>query len=226
MKSSYKYEATKGEQLILKYKLREPLTDAANPGLLVLLHGVGGNEDNMFRLAASLPEDMIIVAARAPYTLKPDSYAWFGVQFSPEGSIINAEQAEKSRTVLNLFVNQLTERFQIDKTRVYLGGFSQGGIMSYSVGLTFAPKFAGIFCLSGRLLKEVRPMIKSGPEIRDLKVFIAHGTDDRVLSVNYAREAMAYLQELGIYPEYHEYQMPHSMEQQEIDDLNRWLRCG
>jgi phospholipase/carboxylesterase len=223
MENTHKYEALKGEELILKYKVREPLIKIGNPGLLILLHGVGSNEDDLFRFAASLPEDMIIVSARAPYTLRPNGYAWFDVQFSSGTSIINAEQAEKSRTVLNMFVNQLTERFQINKNRIYIGGFSQGGIMSYSVGLTFPQKFAGIFCLSSRLLKEVRPLIKSGPELKNLKIFIAHGIDDTVLSINYAHEAMTYLKELEINPEYHEYPMPHSIDQQELDDLNSWL---
>ena len=223
MKDNNKYEAIKGTELILKYKFREPLIETENPGLLILLHGVGSNEDDMFKLAASLPEDLVIVSARAPYTLRSNSYAWFEVQFSSGKSIINAEQAEKSRTVLNLFVNQLTERYQINKNRIYIGGFSQGGIMSYSVGLTFPQKFAGIFSLSGRLLKEVRPLIKSSSELKSLKIFIGHGTEDNILSIDYAREAMAYLQDLEVNPEYHEYFMPHAIEQREFDDLNRWL---
>ncbi|MEN0053260.1 MAG: alpha/beta hydrolase-fold protein [Mucilaginibacter sp.] len=218
-----KYEAIKGEELILKYKLREPLVDIDNPGLLILLHGVGSNENGLFDMAELLPADMIIVSVRAPYTLRPNSYAWFDVQFSSGTSIINPEQAEKSRTVLNMFVNQLTERFQVNMQQIYIGGFSQGGIMAYSVGLTFPQKFAGIFSLSGRLLKEVRPLIKASDEINKLRVFIAHGTDDKVLSVNYALEARAYLQALGVNAEYHEYPIAHSIEQQELDDLNKWL---
>lgn len=223
MKNDNKYEAIKGAELILKYKFRAPLTETENPGLLILLHGVGSNEDDLFSFASLLPEDMVIISARAPYTLRSNGYAWFDVQFSAGTSIINAEQAEKSRVVLNLFVNQLSERFQINKDRIYLGGFSQGGIMAYSVGLTFPQKFAGIFCLSGRILKEVRPLIKPSPELKKLKVFIAHGTGDQVLSFDYAHEAVDYLQELEITPEYHEYPMSHLIEQREIDDLNKWL---
>jgi phospholipase/carboxylesterase len=224
MKNDNKYESTKGAALILKYNARAPLVDIEHPGLLILLHGVGSNEADMFGLANSLPDDMLIISARAPFTLGPNRYAWFEVEFASGTSIINAEPAEKSRTVLNLFVSQLTARYQVNKNRIYIGGFSQGGIMAYSVGLTFPKKFAGVFSLGGRLLKKIRPLIKSSPEIRNLKVLIAHGTDDQVLSVNYAQGALDYLQELEVHPEYHKYTMPHSIEQEEFDDLNKWIR--
>jgi phospholipase/carboxylesterase len=221
-----KNEALKGAALMLEYKIRGTNSPNPQPGLILLLHGVGSNEEDLFRLAGQFPPDFIVVSARAPYTLSPGRYAWFQVDFSTGRPVINPEQAEKSRLVLNTFVNQLIERYQIDTGKVYMGGFSQGGIMSYSVGLTFPLKFKGIFVLSSRLLPEVRPLIKAGAALKQLKVFIAHGTTDTVLPLAYAHEAKAYLEELTPDMTYHEYDMAHTTSEKELADLQAWLLAG
>jgi phospholipase/carboxylesterase len=218
-----KSEAIKGQNLILKYKVREPLADIKNPGLIVLLHGVGSNEDDLFRIAGNFSSECAVVAARAPYTISDGRYAWFGLSYSDGKPVINPEQAEKSRVVLNTFINQLIERYHIDTSKVFLGGFSQGGIMSYSVGLTFPQKFAGIFILSSRLLPEVKPLIRETKELSQLNIFIAHGIADPVLPLSYAHEARAYLQHLTSKITCHEYEMGHSIGDAELSDLKNWL---
>lgn len=188
------------------------------------MHGVGSNEDDLFRFTNSLPENLIIVSARAPYTLGPNRYVWYEVDFSTGKPIFNAEQAEKSLLVIKLFINQLIERYSVDQSKIYLSGFSQGAIMSYSAGLTFPEKLAGIAALSGRILEEIRPLIKTSPALHHLKVLIAHGTADNVLPVHYAREAKTLIDQYGPRLTYHEYTIGHSIDQFVLTDLNQWLR--
>ena len=223
IKMENKNETLKDTALILEYKIREAHNQSQKPGLIVLLHGVGSNEEDLFRQAGKFPTDFVVVSARAPYTLAPGRYAWFQVDLSKGKPVINPEQAEKSRLVLNTFVNQLIERYSIDAGKVYMGGFSQGGIMSYSVGLTFPQKFKGIFILSSRLLPEVKPLIKAGAALEQLKVFIAHGTHDEVLPLAYAHEAKAYLEELTPNITYNEYEMGHTTSEKELAHLLEWL---
>jgi phospholipase/carboxylesterase len=223
MESTNKYEATKGLQMVLQYKVKLPVENVEKPALLLLLHGVGSNEDDLFRLSKQFNGNVVVVSARAPFTIAPGRYAWFALEVSNGIRTINEEQAEKSRQVINVFVNQLTERYGIDKDRVYLGGFSQGGIMSYSVGLTYPNKFAGIFAFSSRLLTEVRPLIKAAKELAHLKAFVAHGTLDQTLTVEYGREASAYLKPVLPKLEYREYEMDHTIIEQELADFKVWL---
>jgi len=223
MENTNRYEATKGEQLVLQYKVKLPEEQSKKPALILLMHGVGSNDDDMFQLADQFKGNVIVVSARAPFAISPGRYAWFTVDLSTGVRQINEEQAEKSRQTINLFINQLTERYMVDKDRVYLGGFSQGGIMAYSVGLTYPQKFAGIFAFSSRLLSEIRPLIKSLKELEHLKLFIAHGTLDQTLIIDYGREAKAYLSPLLPKLEYHEYEMAHTIISQELDDFESWL---
>ncbi|SEO06111.1 phospholipase/carboxylesterase [Mucilaginibacter gossypiicola] len=209
-------------EMILNYKIRE--ANIPHPGLIILLHGVGSNEDDLFRLAGKFPENFIVVSARAPYTMASGRYAWFQVDFSSGKPVINPEQAEQSRLTLTTFVGQLIENYDIDTANIYMGGFSQGGIMSYSTGLTFPQVFKGIFILSSRLLPEVKPLINITPALKQLRIFIAHGTQDNVLPLAYAHEASAYIKALVTDVTYHEYQMGHTTGEQELADLLQWLQ--
>lgn len=217
-------DAVKGNELILKYISRQPLVETEKPTLVILLHGVGSNEQNMFQHAHAFPKDMLVISARAPYTLGPGRYAWFAVDFSSGRPVINEEQAEKSRVVLRTFINQLVERYQADSSRVYLVGFSQGAIMSYSAALTYPEKIKGIAALSGRLLPEVKPLTKANAALQHLRIFVAHGTLDNVLNVDYARSAKQYLEgEKGLTIAYHEYEIPHTVSNEVLTDVVKWI---
>jgi phospholipase/carboxylesterase len=84
------------------------------------------------------------------------------------------------------------------RKRIYLCGFSQGSIMAYSIGLTVPEKIKGIAVMSGRLLEEVKPLIASKEKIKNLNVFVSHGTNDNIIPVNEARASVAYLKTLGM----------------------------
>lgn len=207
----------------LHFLVREPKTKSDNPPLIILLHGVGSNEKDMFGFGRRLPDNFIIVSVRAPHRIGEESYAWFQVDFTSGHPVINPQQAEMSRTMLIQFISQLKEKYQFDQNQIYMCGFSQGGIMAYSVGLTRPDIVQGIAILSGRLLKEVRPLITPSRKLEQLKIFISHGTRDAVLNVQYAREALAYLKNMNIEPTYGEYEEGHAINNNMLADLIAWL---
>ena len=95
--------------------------------------------------------------------------------------------------------------------------------MSYSIGLLNPKEVKGIIALSGRLLVEVRPLITKNEDLHKLKVFVAHGTEDNTLTVQYAREAKSYLDSLQVQLDYHEYQMGHQINTAVLKDIESWL---
>src|SRR5258708_18018051 len=115
---------------------RQTLVETSTPPLLLLLHGVGSNEHDLFALAPFLDERFLIISVRAPNTQAPGSYAWFEVDFTPQGPVINPAQAEASRKALIAFLAQPLPTHNADPKQVYLMRFSQGAIMSASVALT------------------------------------------------------------------------------------------
>jgi phospholipase/carboxylesterase len=205
---------------VLQYLAREPKVQSAKKQAIILLHGVGSNEADLFSLADQLPDDFLIICPRGQYTLGAGRYAWYNVDFSTGKPIFDTAQEASSRELIKQFVAQVKQQYKV--AEVYLGGFSQGAIMSYSLGLTNPKDIKGIIALSGRLLIEIRPSIKND-EVQQLKVFIAHGVQDNTLPIQYAREAKLYLENLGIQSSYHEYNMGHQINSAVIKDLNEWL---
>src|SRR2546429_586190 len=113
------------EKLSLVHLVRQPLVKSASPPLLLLLHGVGSNEYDLFGLAPYLDKRFLIISVRAPYTLGSDSFAWFEINFTPQGIIIQPEQAEASRNKLIAFLNEAVTTYGANPRQVYLMGFSQ-----------------------------------------------------------------------------------------------------
>ncbi|MES2141256.1 MAG: esterase [Bacteroidota bacterium] len=207
----------------LHYLVKHPKIENEQTPLLIMLHGVGSNEKDLFSFADQFPENFMVISARAPFEVGPDSYAWYEVGFSAGKPVINKEKAEKSRILILQFIDQLKEKYKFDNKQVYLCGFSQGAIMSYSVGLTSPDKIKGIAVMSGRLLEEVKPLIKPGAQLKKLNVFISHGTKDNVLGVHYAQGSNSYLKELGVISTYKEYPEGHTISNAMIADLIKWL---
>ncbi len=200
---------------------RQPSPGA--PPLLLLLHGVGSHEGDLIQLAPYLDGRFFVVSARAPVTLAPGMYAWFEVQLDPVRPIINPEQAESSRKRLITFIDEAVNAYDLDPARVYLMGFSQGAIISLSVALTRPEKVAGVVAMSGRVLPEIAPLIAPPEALTGLPVFVAHGTDDRVLPIHHGRAARDLLQRLPVALSYREYVMGHQVSDESLAEIAAWL---
>ena len=208
----------------LFYLERAPKVKTENPPLLILLHGIGSNEADLFSFADQLPDNFLVVSVRAPYTLGQGSYAWYQMEFNGGTPSINKEQEIKSRALLFQFIEELSHKLKFDATKIYLCGFSQGAIMSYSLALTQPSRIHAIAVMSGRILDEIKPQIAAKEKVKSLKIFISHGTQDPTLNIAYARSAQTYLQELGIHPSYKEYPERHTISAQMLADLIAWLK--
>lgn len=186
-------------------------------GRLLLLHGVGSNEANLASLASSLPDDLEVLLLRGPLQVSPQGFAWYQVSFTSSGPSFDYQQAEASRQLLKRFIEALPELPTV------IAGFSQGGIMSASMGLTEPELVKGFALLSGRMLREIEPQIASTNRLQSVSAFIAHGNRDGVLPVDWANEADAWLKRIGVAHETHLYDMAHEIVAEELADFSHWL---
>jgi phospholipase/carboxylesterase len=196
---------------------RKACSSSAPKGRLLLLHGVGSNEANLASLAASLPADLEILLLRGPLQVGPQGFAWYQVNFTSNGPSFNQEQAESSRQLLLRFIKALPPLPTV------IAGFSQGGIMSSSVGVTEPEMVKGFALLSGRMLREIDPRIAAADRLKSVSAFIAHGLQDNVLPVDWAKEADAWLERIGVAHETHFYTMAHEIIAEELADFSAWL---
>jgi phospholipase/carboxylesterase len=211
-------------QFSLVHAVREPTERSVTPPpVLLLLHGVGSNEQDLMALAPMLDHRFFVISTRAPFTLQHGSYAWYHVQFTPTGQIMNPEEAEASRFRILHFIDEVNDSYNVDPERMFIMGFSQGCIMSVAAALTEPQRFAGVVGMSGRLLPGIVDKAAPADELRGLPVFISHGTADQVLGIEYGRALNDALERLPVNLTYREYPMGHHVSNQSLSDIERWL---
>jgi len=205
--------------------LIRPSVESSRPPLLLLLHGVGSHEGDLFSLESAFDSRFIVVSVRAPLTLRPGSYAWFPVQFTPQGPIADSLQAEKSRGLLAEFVAWAVKDLGADPDHVVVAGFSQGAIMSASLALTEPEMVKAAVLMSGRILPEVLSSVASTDRRKKTSYLVVHGTQDEVLPVAHGRTSRETLQSLGIDPEYHEFAMGHTISDKSLALVSGWINA-
>lgn len=199
-----------------------PASGAAE-GLLVLHHGRGADEHDLLGLADVLDPDrrLHVVTPGAPLTLPgwPGKH-WYVV---PRVGYPDPDTFEAAYAKLGAFHDELWERTGTGPSRTVLGGFSMGSVMSYALGLgPDRPPVAGILALSGFI-----PTVDGwAPDVADherTRVFIAHGRNDPVIGVDFARRASELLIAGGLDVEYHESDAGHYVESSQVPAALDWL---
>jgi phospholipase/carboxylesterase len=192
-------------------------------GLLVLHHGRGTDEHDLLPLADVLdPERRLHVATpRGPLQLpgSPGNH-WYVV---PRVGHPDPATFRASFEALGAFHDHLWERTGIGPDRTVLGGFSMGSVMSYAMGLPAErPAPAGILAFSGFVptVEGWRPSLIDRPELR---AFIAHGRADPVIEVGFGRAARDLLTNGGLEVEYHETDVPHTIDPANLNPARAWL---
>lgn len=207
----------------LHHVIRPAQQGPGKPPVLFLLHGVGSNERDMAALAPAMDPRFLVISARSPLVLGPDSYAWFHVRFTAQGPVIDPQEAAAGWQTLTRFIREIVAAHEGDASRVYVGGFSQGGIMALAALLTAPDLVAGAVCMSGRLLPEVLPNAAPRDRLADKATLIVHGTADNRLGIEYARKAKATLEGLGIAVTYREFPMGHEITPDSLALTKSWL---
>ena len=210
--------------LSLEYKIREPKVVLNKNPLLLLLHGYGSNEADLFSFAEELPETYYIISARAPYDMQYGSYAWYAINFdADQNKFSDNEQAKTSRDLIAKFIDELIQKYPINANDVSLIGFSQGSILSYAVALSYPEKVQRVVAMSGYLNLGIVADDYLKNTLSNLKIFASHGTVDQVIPIAWARKTPAILENLGIAVTYKEYPIGHGVAPQNFYDLKNWL---
>ncbi|MBC7643205.1 MAG: alpha/beta fold hydrolase [Flavobacterium sp.] len=208
----------------LHYLIKEPKTKLDKNPLLLLLHGYGSNEEDLFSFASELPDNYYVVSVRAPYDMQYGSYAWYAINFDAgENKFSDVEQAKKSRDLIADFIEDLVEKYPISSDNVTLIGFSQGCILSYAIALSYPEKIRRVVAMSGYLNPEMLQQNYLKNNLSNLKFFVSHGTADQVVPVEWGRKAKPFLDNLRIETVYKEYPIGHGVSPQNFHDFKEWL---
>jgi len=211
------------ENLSLTHIIKESSLKENAP-LLIMLHGYGSDENDLFSFANELPEELFIISVRAPYPMQPYGNAWYAINFDGEqGKWNDNEQAIQSRDLIAKFIDETVTSYPIDKKNVTLLGFSQGTILSYAVALTYPEKVKNIIALSGYISSDMLPENLGDKDFSHLDFYCSHGSVDQVIPVDWARQNSPYLKSHGIKHVYSEFPVGHGVAPQNFYDLHAWI---
>lgn len=208
---------------MLRHLVRVPTRRADSDAMpmVIMIHGRGADMNDLADLAPMFDTRsgarFVFPNAPKPFEAYPGmtfGWTWF------EGWPPVHESVVESREEMLRFVDEITAKYPTPEGKLIIAGFSQGALMSLDSGLRTQKKLAGIIALSGGLyehdLLDLKP--RAG-----LPVLIAHGMQDDVVPVNYARRARAVLEDAGLAVEYHEYPMAHQVAQEEVEDVKAFI---
>lgn len=204
----------------LIYRSRAPA--GAARGALILLHGRGADENDLFPLFDMIDPDrrLVGISLRGPLSLPPGGAHWYQVVRVgyPDPSTFHP-----TFDALCAWLDEFIAEIEVPMERVVLGGFSQGCVMSYALALANGrPRPAGLIGLSG-FIPTVEGLDLRLSELEGWPVAIGHGEFDPVIGVQWGRHARDTLREAGAAVSYRESPMDHTIDPRFMTEVRDWL---
>ncbi|GAB2903198.1 alpha/beta fold hydrolase [Uliginosibacterium flavum] len=207
------------------YLLRRPATPPSHrPPLLVLLHGKGANEEDLFGLAQYFDPRFMVISLRAPHEMASGYYRWYERTETLQGSVFDAAEIETSRLWLIQSINDAVMGLGADPQQVHVLGFSQGGAMALTLALTAPRHLRSVVSIAGRLLAASAPYAATAEAISHLTLLIQHGTQDDMVPHAESVAACALFAELGVKLGFKEYTTGHTISPAMLKDALDFLR--
>lgn len=214
MSSNDRYVELNADEAPLALRLRMAADDR-HPAI-VMLHGLTGDQRSMWALESAAPAGALVATPRGPYAQAQGGYAW-----NPSIQAWPPLVSEFSESVVKLeqLLDFLAERFELDRERVLLMGFSNGAAMAFAACMApmrIPPR--GLVAMSGHL-----PAGDLDP-LADIPIFWSHGVHDGFIPISVARTDVARLRRIGCSVEYCEAEVGHKLGAGCLDDLRGWYR--
>jgi phospholipase/carboxylesterase len=206
--------------MTLEQRVRPAANEAA--GAIVLMHGRGADEHDLFPLFDMLdPERRLVgLCPRGPLSLPPGGAHWYRVM---RVGYPDPDTFLPTYGSLSEWVDAALAEHGVTIERTILGGFSQGAVMSYALALgPGRERPAGLAAFSG-FIPTVEGFEAHMGRARDLPVAIGHGAYDPVIEVGFGRQAKKMLEEAGADVVYRESPMPHSIDPGYVRELTEWV---
>jgi phospholipase/carboxylesterase len=209
----------------LAHTLYEPAGAGPHP-TIIALHGWGASAHDLIGLAPYLAGgrfQMICPQGDVTVPLGPvaNGYGWFPL--TGGGQLFDEPAIKSAATAIREFVAGVDERYAVDRRKLVLAGFSQGGVMAYLLALSAPERFAGLVAMSSWLPPPLVAALPPNDARRRLPTLVQHGDQDEIIAVARARQSVETLRGLGVPLTYREYTMGHEINAASLADLSTWL---
>ncbi len=207
----------------LVYKINMPEKIDKQTKVIVLLHGYGANEEDLFNLSNIFPKNYVLVCPRAPISLGNDGYKWMSTA-SEQNNINEIEvQSEKSMQQILALLQTIKTTYKLNDLPLIIGGFSQGAMMSNYIFAHSPTSINGVISLSGKLLPSLTTRALNSTH-KLIPYFLVHGKNDAVIPFAEGEKVNAWLAKYKIKPTFFTPVMGHEITDAVILKLQEWLQ--
>ncbi len=212
----------------LMYAAHVPAGDGPFP-TIYLLHGWGASGHDLLGLAPYLHGGRaLVLSPQGPvaFELAPEQapgmlgYGWWPITADRQ---IDAGGFDTAGGQVKRFLDAACERYPIDRRKIVVLGFSQGGVMAYDLVLGDPERFAGLVALSTWMPEHVDVAIPSQEGLQNFPALVVHGTKDPMIPVERAQESRQRLLSRGVNVQYREFEMEHEISQDALREIVIWL---
>lgn len=200
---------------------------------VIWLHGLGASGDDFAPIVPELglPKNLAVRfvfphASAMPVTINAGYVmpAWYDIlSLAKDARQVDLAGIEQSRLKINALIEREKAR-GIPAHRIVIAGFSQGGAMAYSVGLTYPERLAGVMALSAYIPSVEWLAAHRHISNQQTPIFVAHGTQDPVVGLPMGEHAVDWLQQQQYSVQWQQYLMQHQVCLEEIQHIGQWLR--
>jgi phospholipase/carboxylesterase len=192
---------------------------------IIALHGWGASAQDLIGLAPIFDGGhSLVLCPQGPLALQAGpgqiGYGWFPLTGGGEA---DPAEVEAGIDKLEKFLDEALETLPVNRRKLVILGFSQGGVMAYALALRNPAKYAGLIALSSWLPDSMAAVVPQNPDLENLPTLVIHGTKDPMISIDLARESRESLAKLGVSATYREYEMGHEINPEALREIIGWL---
>jgi phospholipase/carboxylesterase len=192
---------------------------------VVLLHGWGASAHDLIGLAPALHGGRaLVLCPQGPVAIQPQpgmiGYGWFPLSAGrpPDPTAVRMAQG-----LVEIFIDDVCERYPVDRSKLVLAGFSQGGFMAYRIALSDPARYAGLIALSSWLPAEIADEVEPTPAHAQLPALVIHGSKDPMVEIERAYASRDALLKLKVPTVFREYEMGHEVRPEALREIVTWL---
>ena len=207
---------------MLEYKIRKSAIENQKNPSIILLHGYGSDENDLFSFAEYLPKKYTIISLRAPFETPMGGYCWFSINFNNSNEKwSDHKQAYQSILNLESQIDFFIQKYNLEPDQIDLLGFSQGAVLSWALLLDFSIKINRAVCLSGYIDKSL--LKEDIYSYRDIIAYSSHGTNDPVIPFDWAKTSIESLKENNPNVVFNSFEDAHNVSQENFQSILNWL---
>jgi len=211
------------ESMRLIHAVYEPAGEGPHP-TLIAMHGYGANALDLLGLALYIADGrFMVICPQGPMEVPigpTRGYAWFPIRM---GSTPDREAIEDAGRAATEFLNTALQKYPVDRKKLVVLGFSQGGMMAYRLAVRNPSKFAALVAISTVFPAELKAEAREPESLERLPTLVQHGRADDMIEITRARASVEVLRSLKIPLTFREYDCGHEITAEALADLSDFL---